>query len=115
MQCLFASGKCKSKLHWDSIFYPLEWLRSITQVTGHVGKDMEQEEYSSDAPGSANCTANKKIGVAVPQKYGNWSSSKIQLHHSSAYTKGNFIMGQRYLFKHVNCCFIHNILKVKVT
>lgn len=34
------SGKCKWKLLWDYITLSL-WLRSILQITAHIGKDVE--------------------------------------------------------------------------
>ena len=33
--------------------YQTEWLRSKTQVTADAGKDVEEEEYSSIAGGTA--------------------------------------------------------------
>jgi hypothetical protein len=44
-----------------------EWLRSKTQVTADVGKDVEKEEYSSIAGGIAswyNHSGNKSGGTS---------------------------------------------------
>jgi len=38
----------------DSTSHQSEWLRSKTQVTTHVGEDVEKEEHSSIAGGIAN-------------------------------------------------------------
>ena len=39
---------------WDPTLYQSKWLRSKTQVTGHVGKHIEKEEHSPIAGGIEN-------------------------------------------------------------
>ena len=67
--------------------YQSEWLRSKTQETAGVGKDVEKEEYSSTAGGVANWynhSGNQSGGSSV-----NWAPlfQKILLYHSWAYTQ----------------------------
>jgi hypothetical protein len=50
--------ECKSKLFWYALIYLSEWLRSTTQVTAHVGKDVEQGEHTSVAAGRANLNSH---------------------------------------------------------
>jgi hypothetical protein len=58
----------------DSTFYQSEWLRSITQVTARIGKDVEKEEHSSIADGIANWYNHSGINLEVPQKIGDSST-----------------------------------------
>jgi hypothetical protein len=43
-----------SKRPWDSTLHQSEWLKSKSQVTTHVGEDVEKKEHSFLAWGIAN-------------------------------------------------------------
>ena len=51
-----------------------EWLRSKTQVTAHVGKNVEKEEYLSVAVGIVNWYNHPGVNLEIPQKIGNRST-----------------------------------------
>jgi hypothetical protein len=44
----------QGKANQNSILHQSEWLRSKPQVTADAGEDVEEEEHSSIAGGSAN-------------------------------------------------------------
>ena len=73
-----------------NIFYPSEWLRSITQVTAHAGEEVVQGEHYTIASGSANlynCFGNQFGGFSEI-----WEKVylKTQQYHSLLYTQKIF-------------------------
>ena len=54
------SGKYKSKLQWDITSHLSEWLKSATQKTIGVGKDVEKKEESCTVNVNANWCNNSE-------------------------------------------------------
>jgi hypothetical protein len=59
--------KTNLKFHFTQI----KMAKIKTQVTGHVGKDVEKEEHFSIPGGVATGTTTLVINLEVPQKIGN--------------------------------------------
>ena len=64
-------------VRWNSIIHLTEWLRSITQVTAHASKDMEQGELSFIAGGSANLHSH--YGNQYSSSSENWESIYLNI------------------------------------
>ena len=84
-------------LYASIILYMPEWLRSISQMTVHFGKDVKQWEHSSIAGGSENLYSH--YGNQYGGTSENWEEIylKTQVYHSWSYTQRMFHPATRTL------------------
>jgi hypothetical protein len=95
-------------------YTPSEWLRSKIEVTENIAKNMEQGKHSSIAGGSANLH-NHFGNLAVSQKIGNSSTSRLSYIIPKHIRKRCSTIPQRHVFNFVHRSFISNIQKLETT
>jgi hypothetical protein len=107
-------GKCKSELLWNFILHLSEWVKSVKWVETHAGENMEKEEHSSIAGGSANLYNHG--GNQYGDSSESWESIclKTQLYHSWAHTQMMFHVPTGHLLNHAPCCSSHNIQNLQI-
>ena len=106
-----SSGKCKLKLQWGIPSHLPEWLKSTTQETTRVGKDVEKKEPSCTMGGKADWCSHcgkkwrflkiLKIELPVSQQSHCWVSKEYENTNS----KGS-------VHPCVNCSIIYQIMRV---
>lgn len=63
-------------------FHLSKWLKSITEVASHDGKDVDHRNISLLLEEMQTCTTTLQINLFVSQKIGNNSTSKLLVIYS---------------------------------
>ena len=102
-------GKCKSKPQWGITSHLSEWLKSATQETTILGKDIEKRNPPALLVGMYTGAATVENSMEVPQKIKNrtiiWSSNSSNGYLPKENENTN---SKRYIHPYVYCSIIYN-------
>lgn len=73
------------------------WLRSITKVTAHFGKDVEQEDYIPLLMGVQAYIFTIEINMGIPHEIGHLPTSRPTYTTLSHIPTGQYILPQGHL------------------